>query len=167
MKIEERSAAWKSQTNDCDAERYFEPLLIQNWIQWTHSTLTNLESNHEVHLRGLMWKEPIKQWSWRRRSYSPNQKNQSQFVAPNILKWTELLGRCLMTMLCSKNYQVNTSFILLLRWMENPCYFKSWCDEFAALKWKKVIRETQTHSFTNQSKFSMAKHIRKTTIENL
>jgi len=25
----------------------------------------NLESNHKVHLRGLMWKEPIKRWKWR------------------------------------------------------------------------------------------------------
>lgn len=30
-------------------------LLIQNSIEWI-----NLESNDEVHLRGLMWKEPIK-----------------------------------------------------------------------------------------------------------
>lgn len=102
--------------------------LLFAYLQKIEWNFTNLESNHEVHLRGLMWKEPIKRWQndvrisvWR--LYSPNKKNQSKFVASNVLKSIERKGNesirsYFIAMLCWKNYQVNRSFILLLRWME-------------------------------------------------
>jgi hypothetical protein len=68
------------------------------------------------------------------RLYSPNKKNQSKFVASNVLKsierkGNESIGSYFIAMLCWKNYQVNRSFILLLRWMEtfatlNPAWWK-------------------------------------------
>jgi len=33
--------------------------LLFAYLQKIEWNFTNLESNHEVHLRGLMWKEPI------------------------------------------------------------------------------------------------------------
>jgi len=113
--------------------------LLFAYLQKIEWNFTNLESNYEVHLRGLMWKEPIKRWQndvrnsvWR--LYSPNKKNQSKFVASNVLKSIERKGNesirsYFIAMLCWKNYQVNRSFILLLRWMEtfatlNPAWWK-------------------------------------------
>jgi len=84
-------------------------LLIQNPIEWI-----NLESNDEVHLRGLMWKEPIKRcWDIQHEEEEKyHAMPQTGRINQNLLlqtfwnqpeeekkKWIELLASYFVTML--------------------------------------------------------------------
>lgn len=86
----------------------------------------------------------------KKKLYYTNKNNQSKLVALLQIFWNLLWRNELKagSLKSSKNHQVNTSFILLLRWIETFCCYQttrySMIWWIAMLKLKKIIHKTKS-----------------------